>query len=158
MPNRKKEAQESDFTILIDRREQLAYTFSNIKPCPQIEYATLQEGDYSIKGYKDKIGIERKEKSDLFGSMGTGRARFQRECERLSKFQYAAIVTECSLADIFKNPPSYSKMSSKAVFRTLLVWSIRYNIKIWNCPDRSFAERLTYLLLEKFYIEATQKI
>ena len=146
------------FRIIVDTNEQLAYHFANIKPRPEIIYKKLKTGDYSIEGYENKITIERKTLSDLFGSTGNSRERFEREFERMRSFEYAALVIEAGLGDIFKNPPHHSEMNPKPVFRTLLVWSIRYKVFVWPCPDRSFAERLTYLLLEKFYIEATQKI
>jgi len=146
------------FKIIIDSREQAAYTFANIKPKPTIIYKGLSTGDYSLDGYENKITIERKTLADLFGSTGQGRDRFEREFERLSSFDYAALVIEAGLGDIFKRPPVYSKMNPKAVFRTLLVWSIRYDVHVWPCPDRAFAARLTYLLLGKYYVEATEKI
>jgi len=147
------------FKIICDTREQNAYHFAHIKPyAPWVIYKALESGDYSIEGYEDRITIERKSLIDLFGSTGQGRERFEKEFERLAKFEYAALVIEAGLGDIFKNPPSHSQMLPKSVFRTLIAWSIRYKVFVWACPDRSFAERLTYLLLEKFYIEATEKI
>jgi DNA excision repair protein ERCC-4 len=148
------------FKVVVDTREQNAYHFSHIKPyAPWVVYKALPTGDYSIEGYEDRICIERKSLSDLFGSTGHGRERLQNEFERMRQFEYAAIVIEAGLDTIFKHPPSFSKPNrSKSVFRTLLVWSIRYKVFVWPCPDRAFAERLTYLLLEKFYKEATEKI
>ncbi len=155
----KKEKKNNRFVVLVDKREKIPYCFSNIKPKPKIEYATLSEGDYSIKGFQHAgISIERKEKSDLFGSVGGGRKRFQKEFQRLSKFDYAALVIECSLGDIFLKPPSHSQMKPKIVLRTLLSWSIRYGVHVWACPDRNFAERLTYLLLKRYYDLKMEKI
>lgn len=146
------------FKIVVDTREQNAYHFKHLPGPPEVIYKALESGDYSIEGYEDRIAIERKSLADLFGSTGIGRERFEREFERLSKFQYAALVIEAGLDDIFLKSPAYTKMMPKSVFRTLLAWSIRYKVYVWPCPDRNFAERLTYLLLEKFYIEATEKI
>lgn len=147
-----------DFTILIDKREQLAYTFSYIKPFPKIEYATLSEADYSIKGYEDKVGVERKTLQDLYQSTGQNRERFEKEFERLAKFEYAALVIEAGLGDIFKNPPSHSKMNPKAVFHTLISWSVYYKVFVWACPDRTFSEKLTYYLLEKWWKKNVEQI
>ena len=149
----------TDFTIIVDTRENLSYSFANIKPKPKLVYQGLKTGDYSLVGFEDSgITIERKEKSDLFGSVGGGRKRFQNEFRRLSKFEYAALVIECSLGDIFLKPPQHSQMKPKIVLRTLLSWSIRYNVHIWACPDRNFAERLTYLLLKRWYDLKMEKI
>jgi len=146
------------FRIVCDTREQAAYTFSSIKPRPEIIYKGLQTGDYSIEGYEDRITCERKSLQDLFGSAGQGRERFEREFERLSKFEYAALVIEAGLGDIFKNPPEHSQMLPKAVFRTLVSWSIRYGVHVWNAPDRTFSEKLTYLILEKWYQKNVESI
>jgi len=146
------------FKIVVDTREQAAYHFAHIKPRPEVIYKALKSADYSLLGYEDKIGIERKQLGDLFQSTGRNRSRFEREFERLSKFEYAALVIEAGLGDIFKNPPHHSEMNPKAVFRTLVSWSIRYGVHIWNAPDRTFSEKLTYLILEKWYQKNVESI
>ena len=137
--------------IIIDTREQRPYTFQQIKPQPKVVTKGLKTGDYSLDGLQNKICIERKSLADLFGSVGSGRKRFEREMQRMSKFDYAALVIESSLAGIFTNPPSRSKMSSKAIFRTLLSWSIKYNVCVWPAWNREAGEKITYLLLKNFY-------
>jgi len=89
---------------------------------------------------------------------GLGRERFEREFERLSKFEYAALVIEAGLGDIFKNPPHHSSMNPKAVFHTLISWSVYYKVFVWACPDRIFSEKLTYYLLEKWWKKNVEQI
>ena len=137
--------------IIIDTREQNPFTFSRIKPRPEIIYRGLQTGDYSIDGYESRIVIERKSLVDLFSSVGRGRDRLEREFERMSSYDYAALVIEGDLRTIFKNPPYQSAMQPKAVFRTLLSWSMKYGVYVWPCPGRAFAEKTTYLLLDFWY-------
>jgi len=142
----------SNFIVVIDSREQQPYTFQNIKPePPETIRRGLKTGDYSISGLENKICIERKSLIDLFGSVGTGRIRLEAEFERMQSFDYAALVIESDLSSIFTNPPGRSKMNPKAVFRTLISWSIKYNVCIWPCWNREAAERVTYLLLKSFY-------
>lgn len=140
-----------DFTIIIDSREQRPYDFQNIKPPPEVIVQGLRTGDYSVDGLEDKVCVERKELSDLFNSVGNGRKRFEREMVRMSEFDYSALVIESSLASIFTNPPARSKMNSKAVFRTLISWSVKYNVHIFPMWDRESAEKVTYLILKRFY-------
>ena len=149
----------NNFTIIIDSREQAAYTFANIKPDPpEVIYKALESGDYSIEGYEDKVGIERKTLADAFQSFGRNRKRFEREFERLSKFEYAALVIEAGLGDIFKYPPAHSQMNPKAVFHTLISWSVYYRVFVWPAPDRIFGEKLTYYLLEKWWKKNVEQI
>jgi len=151
--------EKNNFTIICDTREQNAYHFAHIKPfAPWVIYKALKTGDYSIEGYEDRITIERKSLIDLFGSTGQGRERFEREFERLSKFEYAALVIEAGLGDIFKNPPAHSRMNPKAVFHTLISWSVYYGVHVWTAPDRTFSEKLTYYLLEKWWKKNVEQI
>ena len=102
------------FKIIVDTREQNAYHFANIKPfAPLVIYKALPTGDYSLEGYEDRIAIERKTLTDLFGSTGQGRERFEREFERLANFEYAALVVERNLDDIFKRTPAHSQMNPR---------------------------------------------
>lgn len=141
------------FIIIRDTREQKAFTFENInvKEKPIIEIGTLKTGDYSLKGFEDKICVERKSAVDLFGSIGKGRERFEREFERMLEYEYAALVIEVDWKDIYKKPPSRSQLSPKIILRTLIAWHMRFNVHVWPCPGRNFAEKVTYLLLDRFY-------
>ena len=148
-----------NFTIIIDSREQRPYTFQNIKlEPPNTIMQGLTTGDYSLVGLEDQICVERKSMIDLFGSVGNGRARFEREMKRLSTFDYAALVIESDLSSIFVNPPGRSKMNPKAVFRTLISWSVKYNVCVWPMWNREAAERVTYLILKKYYDNYVKKI
>lgn len=154
---------ENDFTIIIDKQEKKlgirGYNFKTIKPNPPLtERAHLKTGDYSIKGLENKITVERKTLTDLFGSVGNGRRRLEAEFQRMAKFDYAALIIESSLSNIFVNPPGRSKMNPKAVFRTLISWSIKYNVCVWPMWDREAAERVTYLILKKYYDESVKNL
>jgi ERCC4-type nuclease len=145
-----------NFTIIIDKQEKRlgirGYNFKTIKPDPPLTIrAHLKTGDYSIKGLENKITVERKTLTDLFGSTGNERKRFEREFERMKNFEYSALVIESSLAGIFTNPSSRSKMNPKVVFRTLISWSIKYGVCVWPAWNREAAERVTYLILKRYY-------
>ena len=148
-----------DFTIVIDTREQQPYTFQNTKPePPETIKRGLITGDYSIQDLEDTICVERKSMIDLFGSVGSGRKRFEREMQRMSKYDYAALVIESDLSRIFVNPPIRSKMNPKAVFRTLISWSIKYSVHVWPAWNRDAAERITYLILKRYYDEFVKNL
>ena len=85
----------ADLKIIVDSNEQLPYKFQT----PSIR-AKLPTGDYSLKGFEDKISIERKELNDLIGCLTDGRDRFERELQRGMELDYFALVVEVSLSDI----------------------------------------------------------
>lgn len=57
----------------------------------------LQAGDYTIAGHEDLVIIERKQHwSEIYGQLMTseGKARFERELEKLVTVKYKAIIIE----------------------------------------------------------------
>lgn len=142
--------------VIVDTREQAPFVFSGITGARGrvLDVATcragLKTGDYSIRGLEDDVVVERKSKADLFGSVGRGRDRLEREIERLAALTCPAIVLECDLGSILR-PPERSRMSPVSVLNTLIAWSVRYRIPIWPCPSRRFAEIVTYRLLQHFH-------
>jgi ERCC4-type nuclease len=149
-----------DMEIIIDTREQAPMLWDKVGspkfPCFTFTWGNLKTGDYSISGMSSpncdySITIERKNPSDLFLSLGKNRNRFISECERMSKFDFAAIVAEIDFYNIFKSPPPMSNMSSKSVFRSLIAISQRYGIHFFPCPNRVFAEKTIYLSLRRFW-------
>ena len=133
-----------EFVVAIDTREQKPYRF------PRCEVKTLPTGDYSIVGLEDQIAIERKHKADAYASLGQGRARFERELERLAVFDYAAIVVETTLPDFLTAPP-FSQMNPKAAMNSLVAWSVKYRVCVFFAGDRAHGNALTYRLLEKYW-------
>ena len=146
------------FTIIIDVQEKTPFLFQDERLIGQkvlTKRAHLTTGDYSIEGFEDKICIERKSLPDLFGSCGgkkgERRRRFKNEFERMSALEYAALVIEADWDTIYKRPPARSRMSPKQILRTINAWHMRYNVHVWPCPGRRFAEKATFLLLNRFY-------
>jgi len=134
----------SDFTIVVDTREQRPYFFKGAVK------AALPAGDYSIVGLEHHITIERKMKADCYSSLGANRERFAREMKRLTEYKYAAVVVESSLTD-FLLPPARSKLHPHAAINTLVSWSVKYGVHIYFADSRKLARGLTYRILEKFW-------
>ena len=136
--------------IIIDTREQTPYQFATITPPPEVTRATLKTGDYSIEGFEDQVTIERKSLQDAFGTIGKGRRRFIRELERMSSYNFAAVVIEADWNTIIRNPPTRSKLNPKSVYSSILAWMQRYGVHFVMAPNRAFAEKTTYRLLERY--------
>jgi len=153
-PTKKEEAA---VIIIVDTREQKPYDFSHISPPPVVKVATLKAGDYSLKGFEDQVAIERKSLIDAFGTFGTGRKRFERELERMVTYQFAAVVIEADWDNIVLRPPARSKLEPKTVVASIATWCQRYRVHFWTCPNRAFAEKWTYRLLERFWKDQIER-
>jgi len=131
------------FVIAIDSREKLAYPFTaqTVK--------ALDAGDYSIVGLEDRVAVERKRPAELFTCAGRERARFERELERLARFDYAALVIEGNVADLAV-PSAFSRVNPRAVMNSLISWSVQYGIFVYFAGSREYARAITYRILEKF--------
>ncbi len=129
--------------IVIDTREQLPYEFNYLTVVK-----TLKVGDYSVEGMEMDVVVERKTKADIYGSVTSGRERFEREMVRLQQIKYAALVIESDLNGLLEAPP-FSRVSPAVVVNTLVSWSIKYAVNIWLADNRQLAQQLTFRLLEK---------
>lgn len=131
--------------IIIDSREQLPLDFRKSKNLEGVEVKTLKTGDYSIEGYEDRIAIERKSGIDLFGTLGGGHKRFKKELERALKFDYFAILVDCSYTVIqnkeFDNA-HYSKMRGDVIVKILYTLKFKYGIDVIFCNGRVEASKI----------------
>lgn len=149
------------FTVAIDTREQAPFAFRGIHSDARQKRKlllipttrkTLHTGDYSIEGYESEITIERKSLEDLYGTLGQGRDRFERELERIASFQHAFVVVEASWMKILESPPPQTRLAPKSVYRSILAWQQRIpHLHWWACHTRRFAEITTFRILERFF-------
>ncbi len=159
------------FTIVIDSREQLPYTFDGMDNgnliVPTV-VAGLPSGDYSIEGMEDRIAIERKSLDDLYGSVTWGRERFEKEILRLDvlgkehyDWVFSAVVIEATWPEIMSpgewRPGWINQTEPRSVEGTIVAWSIRYpRVHWWACGSRRQAEQRTFSILRKFWEQSDQ--
>lgn len=103
MADRSDEPLFSDFTVVIDTREQAAFSFTGHRATAKKKHrplvvqtviATLKTGDYSLVGFEDRITIERKSLADAYATFSHERERFERELLRMAKYENAHVVVE----------------------------------------------------------------
>jgi ERCC4-type nuclease len=148
------------FTVLIDTREQHPYRFEGLRSdaregrrplAVQTERATLRSGDYSLCAWCDYVAVERKSVSDLFGTLGQGRERFERELLRLAEMEFAAVVVEANWSEVLA-PQPHSQLNPKTVHRSVIAWQQRHpRVHWWFCGDRWLAEVTTFRILERWW-------
>lgn len=138
------------FVIAVDTREQLPYKFLGFSTCRR----KLDAGDYGLVLPDDSlapVAIERKSYFDLWGSMGTGRARFERCVKRLAKLDYAVIVVECTLAEACIAPKQIQRLQAASVIGGLISWGVQYGVHTVYVGNREAGERYILRGLAAWY-------
>jgi ERCC4-type nuclease len=134
-------------TIIVDTREQRPLSFT----CPT-RTDTLKTCDYSLEGYEDMVGLERKSMDDLIACLGKQRDRFERELVRARDFQYSAVIVEGTFADLAAG--NYiSRMNPNSAVESISAFEVRYKIPFLFCGTQALAARKCESLLRKFYRE-----
>lgn len=169
---------ESPFIVLVDTAEQLPFSFANLhadaaqlhRPLVvrtirrHIPITTTRLSiDYSIEGHEHQIGIERKSHEDFCNTLaGRHRERFKKKLAIINDtFQHFAVVVEAEWSTILYQPPDFSSVVPKTLFRTVVAWQQRYQRVHWLfLPNRRLAEMATYRVLERWWIDqqATTKV
>jgi len=121
--------------ILIDTREQAPFAFSL-----PTEAATLDTGDYSVKGLQHLIAVERKSLDDLLACCGRERDRFKRELQRLQAYWFRLLVIE-SDATTLEAGRWRSKLHSSHTLGSLAAWSAQFTLPIWLGGDHEACGR-----------------
>lgn len=156
MSNKADKVQEQKIIIIQDSRERNGWTFS---PYPDVEVirAALETFDYSILGWEDRIGIERKGSLDEVCTCFTqDRPRFEREMQRGRLFERAAVIIEDSLPNAIAGRYR-SGLTTNALIESICAFWTRYGIPFCFAGNRLAAERLAYSLLCKFSYEVRKR-
>lgn len=142
-----KTGEKKPLRIVVDSREQAPFRFEGY-PCT-VEVGTLASGDYSLAGFTDRIGIERKSLPDLVACLSTERERFTRELARLRGFDACAVVVEEPSANL-REGRYRSQMDAGAAWQSVLALMQRFRVPFLFCADRADAERTAFDFLRHF--------
>ena len=147
--------------VIVDSREQLPFAFAGLQSDTRdgggplvvtLRRGTIDAGDYSLAGHEARVAVERKSLSDLYSTIGQGRERFERELDRLSRLECAAVIVEAEWSTILNDPPRHSQLSPKTVFRSIVAWQQRWRgVHWWMCAGRRHAEVTTFRVLERWW-------
>jgi len=150
---RKKKPSREKVTILVDDREKQGWKW--LKEEYAIESKRLKVGDYSIKGFEDRIAIEKKSGlMELFNNLARAdRSRFDRFLARISKYEYKVIVVceelserniNYNLAILRKKSPT--KMTAETIYFWVAKITMYYGIPIIFTGKRSIRGVVTNLI------------
>lgn len=144
----------SEFTIIIDSREQKPYTFDDYNV--ETKEATMKTGDYAVQqpGYYNQNGtyaapfaVERKGKSDFLNSITHERDRFEREIQRADGWKAPMPVVVEAPWITFTQGNYYRNINPNSIIGTVEKWPDHYNVDFFFRPDRKDAEKFTYEFL-----------
>lgn len=138
-----------NFKFVVDTREQRPYKFREDDVRKK-----LDTGDYSIEGLEDCICVERKEINDFIASVipGRGWKRFQKELERLQKFELACILLEGTWEDVCEKQYR-SELHPHSLQGFIMRILVDYNIPIYFAVDRTYGK----IFVEKWLQRAALK-
>ena len=151
----------SDFTIIVDTREQLPWDFEE----HTVAKEKLDTGDYSVKGLEDILCIERKRSVSEIANNLTEK-RFDDVLSRMSKYKFAFLLLEFSVDDILSFPIGSDipkrmwdkiKISPNYIIARMLQMSYKYNIHVIYCGGKGNAEIYAMGLMKKIHKQYGQK-
>ncbi len=144
--------------IVQDTREQLPWEFSDRV---DVEIATLREGDYSLKGYENRVAIARKSLSDFMSSITTDRKekgtpkdhqrreRFKRELRRLQPYELKVLIIEGSWQEIISG--NYrSQVHPASAIGTIVSFVWKYGIIPVLADTREIAALIAETILRQY--------
>ena len=129
--------------IIIDTREQDMLSFR--KECNPIR-EKLDVGDYGCKidGNLLPVSFERKNLSDLFGTLSGGYDRFKKEINRASELgTMLVLAVECPLSEV-KKGIKHSSRDPKSLIKQCFTLMVRYKVPCMFFSSRwDMAEYIT---------------
>lgn len=136
-------------TFVVDTREQDPWLFKG-RPV-LLRRGTLGTGDYSVHGHTARgIALERKSVADWFGSMTSGRKRFQAEITRLGSYDYAAVLVEGPL-DLILHGSGWTSASPGRLVDAFFAMCLAEGVHVMMCQNRPDAEHHAYRMLSAYW-------
>jgi hypothetical protein len=91
--------------IIQDTREKIPWNLTGYEECKGQEVETVYAGDYVLKSDPFLITIDRKRSvTEIAGNLGRYVERFERELERMQRYQHRFIVCEFPYDELLKYP------------------------------------------------------
>ncbi len=153
----------SDFTIIIDTREQKPWSFEDHE---NKAHAKLDTGDYSIQGLENLVAIERKRNVAEIANNIT-ESRFVDVIDRLSKIPYSFLLLEFDMNSVLSYPIGSDipkklwgkiRISPAYIMKHLYELQIEHNIRVVFCGSSSNAETMALGLMKKIYKNHITKV
>lgn len=168
-----------EFKIIVDTREQRPWIFTKDTPT---QIATLKTGDCTFDGGQGLFGIERKSRNDIYGCIGQGRQRFNRELirartihaqitpEKLKKkcldldlnfeeetrrppFFAFAVIIDCHESVFIRPDKEGCQLHPNAIKAAIQAWRRDYGINFFFGGTRQNSAKYATMILQHWYNE-----
>jgi hypothetical protein len=130
--------------IIVDSREQKPFHFEE----HTLIESKLEYGDYSLHP-NNKLAIERKSLTDLYGTLSGGKERFEREIEKAKKLEgYIVVVVESTINNMMYQKQKFGKASGDFIAHNMRQLLRKYdNLQFVFCENREDARNKTLHIL-----------
>lgn len=137
--------------IVIDTREQEPYDFDSSSVRKK-----LDAGDYSLVGLETMVAIERKSLDDYVSTVIRNRRRFGAELRRLAAYDFACVVVEADLADIFSGRYRSGARPESIMGATISILA-DMRVPVFFCSERRLARLFVENLLLRLHGNLTRE-
>ena len=137
-----------NFGVALDTREQVPWIFP---PDVAVKVGMLPAGDVSIPEHETEIALERKGLEDAVHCFVVEyEGRFGRELDKLSHYDFAAIIVEASLEDVEKHRYRSRVTPGAVLSRAATITAVR-RIPVLFCGDAKRAADFGLRLLRRWW-------
>ena len=116
------------FVLIQDTREQRAL-FNRIPKGLTVQAATLNNGDYSVKGFEDAVCFERKA-GDIWSYVAGDRDKTKEKMERFKAYEFVGLIIEARELELFQFQER-SKVHPEVMRAALVSFEVRYGVHIY---------------------------
>jgi ERCC4-type nuclease len=142
-----------EFAIAYDTREQNENFPRAIALSIPILVKKLDTGDLAPLGYESRCTLDRKQLGDFINCRTWERERFDRELERMSTMDFAAIMIEANHDDVLRRRYR-AKVDPNAILSSAMSITVKHGVHVHFCGDTWHAADLGVRLLRAFWRKA----
>ncbi len=117
-----------NMVVIVDTREQLPL-FTKPPKGLLLVRDYLTDGDYSLRGFQDKICFERKA-SDIFSYCTSEQEKTKKKMERFKSFEFVGLIIELKESSLFQFQ-TFTAAHPESIRGALISFEVRYGVHIF---------------------------
>jgi ERCC4-type nuclease len=117
-----------NMVVIVDTREQLPL-FTKPPKGLLLVRDYLTDGDYSLRGFQDKICFERKA-SDIFSYCTSEQEKTKKKMERFKSFEFVGLIIELKESSLFQFQ-TFTSAHPESIRGALISFEVRYGVHIF---------------------------